>query len=387
MELGGQNMKLKRGLVVIVGLVMFLSSCSAGVDRPQELSVESDAAFVLKGVSNLTQVAQLTGYDSMNTTNEYEVYGTDLGSMFNVGDQTYIVFGDTFGYRTPDKSGAGGADWRSNTLAITQDNDPSDGLTIDKMIIDYGNHAKEILPSIKVDYDEMTKIPTHGIAVGDSLYLYFMSVNHWGAPGSWDANYGGLARSDDQGEHWTILEDVRWPGDSNFIQVSPYKIKVSEELTEIYLWTIPAGRFGGAALMKVDERHIEDLTKYVYFAGMDDSNQPVWAQDMSEAKLVVEDDIGVGELSVIWNPYLERWIMTYLKEGTGIVIREGLSPWGPWSEPITVVSNTEYPGLYGPYMNPKYMEDNGKTIYFTLSLWEPYNVFWMKVSLDKEQLQ
>lgn len=78
--------------------------------------------------------------------------------------------------------------------------------------------------------------------------------------------------------------------------------------------------------------------------------------------------------------------MTYLKEGTGIVIREGILPWGPWGPDIVLVNKAEYPGLYAPFMNTNMTEDGGKTIYFTLSLWGPYNVFWMKATLEKEQL-
>lgn len=366
----------------IVG-VLLLASCQSSAGPSENLNVEQSEDFVLKGIEGLTQVQQITGMESPNDTRKYDVFGTDLGSMINMGDKTYIVFGDTFGYRSPDQIGGGGSDWRSNTIAVTADDDPSDGLTIDRMIADYGEHAKELLPSAKLDYDEMTKIPTHGIAVDDRIYLYFMSVNHWGDPGKWDANYSGLARSDDEGEHWTILEDVRWPGDSNFIQVSPYKIEASDEVTEIYLWAIPSGRFGNVQLMKVDERELEDLSKYQYYAGTDSKGGPVWSSDMDKAVFVAEDDTGFGELSVVWSPYLERWIMTYLREGTGIVIREGLAPWGPWSEGETLVKADEYPGLYAPYMNPKYVENEGKTIYFTLSLWDPYNVFWMKADLIK----
>jgi hypothetical protein len=76
--------------------------------------------------------------------------------------------------------------------------------------------------------------------------------------------------------------------------------------------------------------------------------------------------------------------MTYLKEGRGVVIREGLSPWGPWGDAIDLVTFTDEPGLYGPYLNPKYMEKDGQTIYFTLSLWDPYNVFWFKASLQQK---
>jgi hypothetical protein len=375
------------GAALAAGLLVSSLGCtgSGGSKLPQELALKPDAPFVLKGVSELKQVAQLTGNDSINKTGRYDVYGTDLGSMFNAGDKTYMIFGDTFGYRPSGMTGGGGQNWRSNTLAVTSDPDPSDGLTFDSMIALPNGEAAELLPSLKEDNKEMTKIPTYGISVGDSFYLYYMSVKHWGKPGEWDANDAGIAKSVDGGKTWSFIEGAKWPGDSNYIQVSAYKQQVSDKLAEIYFWCIPSGRFGDVTLMKVNEAELEDITKYVYFSGTDHNGKALWSANMKDAKVVVDDHVGVGELSVMWNPYLERWIMTYLKEGTGIVIREGIAPWGPWGEEITLVSGKEYPGLYGPYMNPKYVEENGKTIYFALSLWDPYNVFWMKASLEKKE--
>ena len=101
-----------------------------------------------------------------------------------------------------------------------------------------------------------------------------------------------------------------------------------------------------------------------------------------DAALVVDDT--VGELSVVWNAYLNRWLMTYLGAGANVVIREGKQPWGPWGEPITVMSQAIYPGLYGPYMNPRYVENGGQTIYFSISRWGPYAVYWMKATLIKD---
>ena len=40
-------------------------------------------------------------------------------------------------------------------------------------------------------------------------------------------------------------------------------------------------------------------------------------------------------------------------------------------------------GTVRSYMNDRYTENDGQTIYFTLSLWDPYNVFWFKASLEK----
>jgi len=337
--------------------------------------------FVLQGVSDVEQVSQITGAESPNRTDRFAVYGTDLGSMINDGDKTYFVFGDTFGERPPDQIGGGGSFWRSNTIGYTTDDNPEDGIALDGMITDETGLAKELLPSRKVDGDEMTKIPTYGIAANGALYLIYMSVRHWGDPGQWDANYASVAKSTDGGQNWTLLDDLKWPGDGNFVQVAAYRVDNGEKGADLIFWGIPAGRFGGVQLMKTAEADIEKPAAYRYFAGTDGKSEPVWSADPKQAKTVVDDT--VGELSVVWNAYLQRWIMTYLKEGEGVVIREGLTPWGPWGDAIDLVTAAEQPGLYAPFMNERYTGDGGRTIYFTLSLWNPYNVFWFKASLDK----
>lgn len=361
-------------------LALLLSGCSGG-SKANPMLDGKDEPFLLRNVSAVEKLSQITGEASPNKTDQYAVHGTDLGSMMNDGDKTYFVFGDTFATRPEGMTGGGGDYWRSNTIGYTTDNNPADGITLEGMITDELGLAKELLPSAKIDYDEMTKIPTHGIAANGALYLYYMSVNHWGDPGKWDANYASVAKSTDGGNNWTLLDEVKWPGDSNFIQVSPYKVEGEDGQTDIYFWCIPSGRFGGVKLMKVPEADIEKLDAYRYYAGNDDQGKPIWSADLNEAQLVVDDF--VGELSVVWNPYLERWLMTYLRESEGVVIREGLTPWGPWGDAIGLVKSSDEPGLYGPYMNDRYVGDDGKTIYFTLSLWDPYNVFWFKASLEK----
>lgn len=379
--------RLRVGAAAVV--VVLVAACSGSSDKGgvdlSDTDTSPEQPFVLAGVGHLTQVAQLTGPDGMNDTAKVGVAGTDLGSMFSVADTTYFVFGDTFGERAPDAIGGQGENWRSNALAYTTDDDPSDGITFDGWIVDDIGLAKEVVPG---DHEpngtgEVTKIPTGGFAVGDTMYLAFMSVHYWGDPGEWDANYSGLARSSDDGQNWEVLAAPQWPGDSNFIQVSA--TPVTEEGEEfIYLWSIPGGRFGGVQLMKVpaDTEAVENPDAYLYYAGTDDG-APRWEPDMTAAETIVDD--AVGELSVMYSEYLDRWIMTYLNEGNGVVIREGLTPWGPWGESIQVVSDQEYPGLYAPYLNPRYVDDGGRTIYFTLSLWNPYNVFLFKVDLDKRE--
>lgn len=361
---------------------------SPGVVDLSRTDTAADQPFVLSGVSNLTEVAQLTGPDGMNDTESVMIAGTDLGSMLTVDDTTYFLFGDTFGEREEDAWGGGGSIWRSNAMAYSTDDDPSDGITFDGWITDDVGWAAEPVPGDKDanGAGEVTKIPTHGFAIDDgagspTLYIAFMSVHFWGDPGEWDANYAGLAKSVDDGQTWEILEAPQWPGDSNFIQVSARYVE-DDDGRHIYFWSIPSGRFGGVQLMKVpaDVASVEDPSAYRYFAGTDDYGEPIWSEEMDDAQTIVEAT--VGELSVMYSDYLERWIMTYSDAGNA-VIREGLSPWGPWGDPIEMISVRDYEGLYSPYLEPRYVDDDGRTVYFTLSLWGPYNVFFFSVDLDR----
>lgn len=359
----------------IVLLVVFgLSGVVQATENPERVTPVS--GFVLTGIANVEKVVQLTGKDSLNSTDKYQVYGTDLGSMWEYRDKIVMVFGDTFGPKPGKQGGPGEENWRSNVMAISSDTDPTDGMTFETMIVDEQGHAKELIPAKKVDNTEITVIPTHVFAANDSLYIFYMSVKKWGTPGRWTCNYGGLAKSTDQGQTWKTLDHVKWPGESNFIQVAPYAID-----NEIYFWGIPAGRFGGVKLMKVREEAVENVEQYQYFQGMK-KNEPIWTDDMTRAANIVEEP--VGELSVVWNTYLDRWIMTYLNEHTrAIEIREGLNPWGPWGKPFIVCRADQYPALYGAYMHPKYVANGGQTIYFAMSQFGPYNVFWMKADLKK----
>ena len=369
----------RAGAAIVIVAATLTAGCAAS---PAEmLTLSQDTPFVLADISGVEPLGQVTGADAESATDKYAVHGTDLGSMFQHDGKTWFVFGDTFGERPPGFTGGGGSFWRSNTLGYTTDTDPSDGITLDGMILDEFGAAAELLPSKKVDNEEMTVIPTHGFAANGAMYLHWMSVRHWGDPGEWEVNDAGLAKSTDDGQSWTVLEEPRWDGESQFVQVSP--AQVSDGGTEwTYFWGITHGRFGGASLMKVKTSDVERADAYEYFSGVDAEGRPQWSDSAEDAAIVVDDT--VGELSVVWNDYLDRWIMTYLKEGTGVVLREGITPWGPWSEPIEVVSATELPGLYAPFMAPHYTDDGGKTIYFALSVWDPYNVFWYKAELSKD---
>lgn len=91
----------------------------------------------------------------------------------------------------------------------------------------------------------------------------------------------------------------------------------------------------------------------------------------------------IGEISVIYNQYLGNFIITYLAEDSGsIVMREMITPWGEFSKKWTIASSGTYPSLYGAYMHPDYVENQGQSVYFTMSQYFPiYNIMWMRFDL------
>lgn len=91
----------------------------------------------------------------------------------------------------------------------------------------------------------------------------------------------------------------------------------------------------------------------------------------------------VGELSVQWNSFYGKWLMTYLNDADdvdAVVIRTADCLTRPWGEERIVVTADEVPSLYAPYLPPRW--NDGPDLYFALSLFGPYDVYWWHTSLD-----
>lgn len=326
---------------------------------------------------NVTLISKVTGPDSVNQTDSrYKVGGTDLGIIWDAGQsQTMIVFGDTFAdVRTAPGGGPGSTDWRSNILALSTDRNLEDGLQLDSMIEDVPGHAMEILPAKKINLDEITVIPTAGITVGERHYIHYMSVNNWGAPGSWYTNYSGIAYSDDRGQTWTKDPDIRWINTptwtSNFQMAAFAK---SDDF--VYMVTTPNGRFGAAYLARVPQDQVLAKSQYQYWNGQ------TWVTDDEQAATPIVGS-PVSELSVQYNTHFNRWLMLYFDPNRyALVLRDAQQLTGPWSVAKVVATGSEYPQLYGGYIHPWF--NDGEDLYFTMSQWQPYNVFLVKVHLTK----
>jgi hypothetical protein len=329
-------------------------------------------------------VAALTGTQSINETEaRYQVKGTDLGIMWaDERGQILIAFGDTFGARWNGfNSGSADpvpVDWRSNTLARSNDHNPANGMSFD-FVTDRPGHAKELLPSLKQDGVEITKIPTGGVNVDGRNYLAYMSVRKFTEPAHWITNYSGVAYSDDGGQTWKDAPSALRPNtpalDDKFQMIA-----YARRDGFVYAFGTPNGRFGDAHVARVPEQRLLDTSAYEYWTGTG------WQRGSSAiASPIVAGP--VGELSIRYDPTLECWeMMTITTWETGtvekvrgaIVVRLAPQPTGPWGAPVTVATYKEYPSLYGGFLHP---DSKGSDIYFTMTQYDRYNVSLMHAQL------
>jgi hypothetical protein len=304
-------------------------------------------------------VAALTGTQSINETEaRYQVKGTDLGIMWtDERGQILTAFGDTFGagwtgFGSGSPLDPAAVDWRSNTLARSNDHNLADGMSFD-FVTDRPGHAKELLSSLKQDGVEITKIPTGGVNVGGRNYLAYMSVRQFTEPAHWITNHSGIAYSDDGGQTWTDAPGTHRPNtaalDDKFQMIA-----YARRDGFVYAFGTPNGRFGDAHVARVPEQRLLDTSAYEYWTGTG------WQSGSSAIAAPIVSG-PVGELSVRYDPALKSWeMMTITTWETGtvekvrgaIVVRLAPQPTGPWGAPITVATYQEYPSLYGGFFAP-----------------------------------
>ena len=410
----------------------------------------AQALAAVTSVPATNWVAWLTGSASINDTmDRFGIYGTDLGIMWDNGvtgddpstpiveqHQILIAFGDTF------TNAAMTTGWRNNVLLRTADNVLSNGISVPDGIVDrpgipdgaysgspmslsVADYAREIIG--KYPYSKATQvtiIPTGAISVPGAgvngatrQYISIMSVKSWDSPGAWTTNYSAIAYSDDNGQNWSVVpkSSVRSAGSGrstvaykygdykfqmvNFVR--PPEGSADAAAGYLYAYGTPSGRNGTVYLSRVKEPDILNVSKYQYWTGKS------WVtNDASKAAPVLPGKTtsglfgffkkttypSAGELSVQYNTYLNKYVMLYTDSNNNVQLRTADSPTGTWSSSTTLVTSTQYPGLYAPMIHPWSGTDlldktdgspeDPKYLYWNMSLWGNYNVAVMKTDLS-----
>ena len=369
-----------------------------------------------------------------NTNSAMGIYGTDLGIMWDGGTWNgkrfvHVAFGDTFS--GPNMSG----DWRSNGLVISTDNALGNGLSLEQT--GYVGQFIRLRQALGLFGSEVTVIPTAGIRILDRQYVNYMSVKSWDTPGRWTTNFSAISRYNPSNDQWELvsstIRSAGWlrsstpyrPGDQNFQQMA-YVLQPEDKVAEgdpryLYAFGTPSGRAGSAYLSRVAEGDVTDLSKYEYWdgnnwvAGNAAVAKPVigtdrssglfgfvvdWANDPNVFGGYLGGLFGaktggnVSEMSVQYNEYLDKYVVLYGDGNNNIQMRVADTPESAWSDPIQLASSVQYPGLYAPMIHPwsgtgELKNTNGSanynTLYWNMSLWDPYNVVLMETDLSPLQ--
>lgn len=358
-------------------LVLFLTSCSSdGMASPQ---AQADAKTPqVRGVT-VRKVVALTGPEAPDSTKDVDLCSTDIGTMTELGGSIYYAFGDSFGY-DGDICQPFGPNWRSNLLGHSSDTNPSDGITWDGWYT--GADGKAIAVSEGAHQPaftgEGTRIPTSMVTVGERLYLHYMSIHGFAQMGGqWLCNYSRFVYSDDAGQSWAEAgNDFGTTADRfNMLALSKQAGQGNKRGRYVYAVGTPCGRFGGARVGRVLAEDVLDNSAWEFFDGKR------WSKARNDAIEVIKPPVGEG--SLVWNEGLDRWMYSYLNEDArAIELRLARQPWGPWEAPLTLAHADDYPALYGAFMTPSFIKDDGKTFYFVMSQFGPYNTYIMEAKLQ-----
>lgn len=358
-----------------LALLIILSGCATGIStgNSAEIPVPPDGINIVP--YNLQVISRLTGatletdtFPNTGNTLQYGIGGTDLGFFWKMADgRLGVFFGDTYGNDfVPGRGGPEEAgEWRNNVLAFTKDKNLEDGLTLDEFVTGENGMAKEVIFKAEGSH---TAIPTSAISINGVEYVHYFDLDKWNG---WVTNFSSLYKSTDGGYNWTACPEVKFRRGSKFSIV----IYTRDE-NWIYMIGSASLRRSPPYLARFREKDILSQKDYQYW----NAGKGWMTGNEDEATELFPGPVGEG--SIIYNEKFKAWIITYLNDaGRKIELRNAPALTGPWSAPQTLVRYADYRGLYAPYIHPA---STGSTFYFTMSLWFPYNVFFMRADLKQD---
>jgi hypothetical protein len=358
-----------RPLLLLAPALAVLLQCGGKLDP-----VYTDRAEVLSRVTGPADAMEscplaLRLSSGNDTSSRWDVGGADLGITWENGrGEIAMVFGDTYRLGDTTDPDTRYEDSRHNVIGFTTDRDPTDGITLSRMVEDRPGHATEIIGRTPGVEHEQSVIPTAGIAVGDRNFIFFMSVQKWGGPPGWTTNYSSIAYSDDGGETWT-RSDVRWAPTSKFAQTA-----LAVDGPYLYVLGTQTARRGALHVARVLQADVLDLSRYEYFT------KSGW-QTGDDMNAIPVAPSPMGELSLHKNATTGQWQLTYLNVNRqAIVLRTASELTGPWSSETVLIEQREptRPGLYGGFQHPWF--NDGPDVYLTVARKVPcYDTFLVRI--------
>ena len=349
-------------------------------------SYSRDIILTDKGKVSRVTGASLSGESFPNPNNthiQWNLGGTDLGIIWEMSNGEYgILFGDSYGSDFKPAGGGPGpaSDWRSNVLAFSDTTDLENGLKFKSMLVSQSRPDRALPVIERENYFAFTYIPTAAIELNGKQYMHYM---YWevGTTIRADQNYSSIYCSEDYGQTWTSCRGkISFDTDSYFAMVG-YAKKPGDEYC--YMLGAQSGRGYRKSTAKVARFKYDDIldkSKYEFWNG----GKRQWIRGKESQATTVLDGT-VGELSVMYLEEYDRFLTLYFdSDKYAVCYRSAARMQGPWSSERVLCSghDARYAQLYGSYIHPLSAKKGSDKIYWTISQWQPYNVFFMEADVD-----
>jgi hypothetical protein len=357
------------------------------------------------------------GLNAATDTSQYGAGGTDLGFPWydEEAKRLYVTFGDSFVQHKM------GGEWNSNVTLYTNNFDFTKGVKWEGALNGSFGATRQITPVTQNVANRngwtasssdicspltSTTIPTGGIVVNGTYYLFYMEVYKFNqvheSPGitrngMWDTFNSRVVKSTDKGKTWTLCDKLVWQcHDSEFnclngepfAQIHP--LDIGDDY--IYIYGIKGGRESGVSMARVLKTKIEDFNEYEYFCGINKTTkEPTYRkgeQGLAYIKgksncLVISGKC--GELSLSYNPYFKKYMIFYLSSQSQIVYRLMNNPYD-FGAPVSIAGQGNIPFLYGGATHEVMFDNNGQRMFMFIAQWSDkiYSTHLVEVVFNKK---
>jgi hypothetical protein len=365
----------------------------------------SDTTFTLVGTSE--KVCQLNGDTdwktglptAAQTATNFGMSAADLGAPVDTGGSTlYFLFGDTWPSFPPPPVGVKPPNDSVGTSTLTTT--PASNTCLDLQIATVPSSTPPTFapPVVTPTIDQGSfNVPSGGVYADPSLYVFFWTkhCDHPSllVPSPSDplkrpmatSGTGGAPDCSEKAKLNSIgisvlgqsagTSDVAFNTPtgvtmpSGFVYVNAVdathkpNLAPKDQRKGVFITGVPRYRASVPYLAYSSAANLADPSNWMFFNGLvggaanwityttwesyhDMAGR--WVPPSSGAQLysATTSEECIGEHSLSWNAPLDAWLLLYNCKGYGIEARYARAPWGPWSDPIVLLSTTHDPGIY-----------------------------------------
>jgi len=341
--------------------------------------------------------------------NPNKMVGQDGAYSIPLKDKCLFFFGDTLiGKRTEEESlwypggvplgpadmtGIGGLEKMiTNTGLLCFDKTGENGFKNFEYILNKAGQLKQLIPhEVDEDHNWYRIWCLHGVSIMSKVYLYFIKIkmlDEGEPPANFVVIGSGLAVGSEQDWNFSRVfyknSYILWNEDDPCFASA---ILFEEGNDYIFLYGTKNDRSGkhNLHLARVKPGEIEKIDRYEYFI----SGKDGWTKDVKQSQPVFS---GMpNELSINYNKFLGCYLSIHSLELTGkIVGRTSPTPWGPWSDPVSLWQVVPQGKIKGPQLeliyagkeHPSFARKKGKIIYVTYIEFEEYYPHLIEITFE-----